>query len=102
MRSDRIVVGEVRGGECLDMLQAMITRHDRSISTVHANSRRDAIARPDTLGVDASGRFLGKPVPSGVRPRFTDRFAELGIPISATVFGAQPARGRSPCFRSLR
>ncbi|WP_425341145.1 CpaF family protein [Arthrobacter oryzae] len=151
MRPDRIVVGEVRGGESLDMLQAMNTGHDGSISTVHANSPRDAVARLETLvlmagmdlplraireqvasavnlivhitrlrdgtrrvthitevqgmegdivtlqdafvfdyaaGVDANGRFLGKPVPTGVRPRFTDRFAELGIPISPAVFGA--------------
>ncbi|MGM9472276.1 CpaF family protein [Pseudarthrobacter sp. YS3] len=156
MRPDRIVVGEVRGGECLDMLQAMNTGHDGSISTVHANTPRDAIARLETLvlmagmdiplravreqvasainlivhisrlrdgsrrvthitevqgmegdvvtlqdafvfdysaGVDANGRFLGKPVPTGVRPRFTDRFAELGIPISPSVFGAQMAGG---------
>ena len=152
MRPDRIVVGEVRGGESLDMLQAMNTGHDGSISTVHANSPRDAVARLETLvlmagmdlplraireqvasavnlivhitrlrdgsrrvthitevqgmegdivtlqdafvfdysaGVDANGRFLGKPVPTGVRPRFTDRFMELGIPISPAVFGAQ-------------
>lgn len=157
MRPDRIVVGEVRGGECLDMLQAMNTGHDGSLSTVHANSPRDAIARLETLvlmagmdlplravreqvasavnlivqisrlrdgtrrvthitevqgmegdivtlqdafvfdysaGVDANGRFLGKPVPTGVRPRFTDRFTELGISISPHVFGAQPVRGR--------
>ncbi len=157
MRPDRIVVGEVRGGECLDMLQAMNTGHDGSISTVHANSPRDAIARLETLvlmagmdlplraireqvasavnlivhisrlrdgsrrvthitevqgmegdivtlqdafvfdysaGVDAGGRFLGKPIPTGVRPRFTDRFAELGIPISPAIFGAAPVRGR--------
>jgi pilus assembly protein CpaF len=162
MRPDRIVVGEVRGGECLDMLQAMNTGHDGSISTVHANTPRDAIARLETLvlmagmdiplravreqvasavnlivhisrlrdgtrrvthitevqgmegdvvtlqdafvfdysaGVDANGRFLGKPVPTGVRPRFTDRFAELGIPISPAVFGVHlagtpGARGR--------
>ncbi|MDF2052504.1 CpaF family protein [Arthrobacter sp. Cr_A7] len=150
MRPDRIVVGEVRGGESLDMLQAMNTGHDGSISTVHANSPRDAIARLETLvlmagmdlplraireqvasavnlivhitrlrdgtrrvthitevqgmegdivtlqdafifdysaGVDANGRFLGKPIPTGVRPRFTDRFAELGIPISPAIFG---------------
>ena len=142
MRPDRIVVGECRGGESLDMLQAMNTGHDGSLSTVHANSPRDAIARLETLvlmagmdlplraireqiasavdvvvqltrlrdgtrrvthvtevqgmegetvtlqdaflfdysaGVDAAGRFLGKPVPTGVRPRFTDRFDELGI-----------------------
>ncbi|WP_120523125.1 CpaF family protein [Arthrobacter celericrescens] len=151
MRPDRIVVGEVRGGESLDMLQAMNTGHDGSISTVHANSPRDAIARLETLvlmagmdlplraireqvasavnlivhitrlrdgtrrithltevqgmegdivtlqdafvfdysaGVDANGRFLGKPMPTGVRPRFTDRFSELGIPVSPAVFGA--------------
>jgi pilus assembly protein CpaF len=151
MRPDRIVVGEVRGGESLDMLQAMNTGHDGSISTVHANSPRDAIARLETLvlmagmdlplraireqvasavnlivhitrlrdgtrrvthltevqgmegdnvtlqdafvfdysaGVDANGRFLGRPMPTGVRPRFTDRFAELGIPISPAVFGS--------------
>ena len=157
MRPDRIVVGEVRGGESLDMLQAMNTGHDGSISTVHANSPRDAVARLETLvlmagmdlplraireqiasavnlivhisrlrdgtrrvthitevqgmegdivtlqdafvfdysaGVDANGRFLGKPVPTGVRPRFTDRFVELGIHVSPSVFGAHPLRGR--------
>jgi pilus assembly protein CpaF len=157
MRPDRIVVGECRGGESLDMLQAMNTGHDGSLSTVHANSPRDAIARLETLvlmagmdlplraireqiasavdvvvqltrlrdgtrrvthvtevqgmegetvtlqdaflfdysaGVDASGRFLGKPVPTGVRPRFTDRFDELGITLSPRVFGVlAPVRG---------
>jgi pilus assembly protein CpaF len=158
MRPDRIVVGECRGGESLDMLQAMNTGHDGSLSTVHANSPRDAIARLETLvlmagmdlplraireqiasavdlvvqltrlrdgtrrvthvtevqgmegetvtlqdaflfdysaGVDPSGRFLGRPVSTGVRPRFTDRFAELGIAVDPRVFGVlQPARQR--------
>ncbi|HEU4480750.1 MAG TPA: CpaF family protein [Actinomycetota bacterium] len=49
MRPDRIVVGEVRGGEALDMLQAMNTGHDGSISTVHANTPRDALARVETM-----------------------------------------------------
>ncbi|MBI1278666.1 MAG: CpaF family protein [Anaerolineaceae bacterium] len=49
MRPDRIVVGEVRGGEALDMLQAMNTGHDGSLTTVHSNSSRDAIARLETL-----------------------------------------------------
>ena len=49
MRPDRIVVGEVRGGEALDMLQAMNTGHDGSISTIHANSPRDAMARLETM-----------------------------------------------------
>jgi pilus assembly protein CpaF len=49
MRPDRLVVGEVRGGEALDMLQACNTGHDGSLSTVHANSAADAIARLETL-----------------------------------------------------
>jgi pilus assembly protein CpaF len=49
MRPDRIVVGEVRGGEALDMLQAMNTGHDGSISTLHANNPRDALARLETM-----------------------------------------------------
>ena len=150
MRPDRIVVGEVRGGESLDMLQAMNTGHDGSLSTIHANSPRDAIARLETLvlmagmelplraireqiasavdlivqlsrlrdgtrrvtavtevhgmegqtvtmqdvflfdysaGVDSNGRFLGKPLPTGVRPRFAERFSELGINVSPSIFG---------------
>jgi pilus assembly protein CpaF len=49
MRPDRIIVGEVRGGEALDMLQAMNTGHDGSLSTLHANSPRDALARLETM-----------------------------------------------------
>src|SRR5216683_1190719 len=56
MRPERIVVGECRGGEALDMLQAMNTGHDGSMTTLHANSPRDALARLETLvlmaGVD--------------------------------------------------
>jgi pilus assembly protein CpaF len=157
MRPDRIVVGECRGGEALDMLQAMNTGHDGSLSTIHANAPRDAIARLETLvlmagmdlplraireqiasavdvivqltrmrdgsrrvthitevqgmegdivtlqdafvfdysaGVDANGRFLGKPVSTGVRPRFADRFQELGITLPPAVFEMPPVRGR--------
>jgi Flp pilus assembly CpaF family ATPase/MinD superfamily P-loop ATPase len=49
MRPDRIIVGEVRGGEALDMLQAMNTGHDGSLTTVHANTPRDALSRIETL-----------------------------------------------------
>jgi pilus assembly protein CpaF len=49
MRPDRIIVGEVRGAEALDMLQAMNTGHDGSLSTVHCNSPRDALARVETM-----------------------------------------------------
>lgn len=157
MRPDRIVVGECRGGEALDMLQAMNTGHDGSLSTVHSNSPRDAIARMETLvlmagmdlplraireqiasavnlivqltrmrdgsrrvthitevqgmegdivtlqdafvfdysaGVDSNGKFLGKPISTGVRPRFVDRFADFGIVLSPNVFDARQARSR--------
>jgi pilus assembly protein CpaF len=49
MRPDRIIVGEIRGAEALDMLQAMNTGHEGSLSTVHANSPRDALARVETM-----------------------------------------------------
>jgi len=54
MRPDRIVVGEVRGEEALDMLQAMNTGHDGSLTTVHANNPRDAISRMETMALMAN------------------------------------------------
>ncbi|MEV1131954.1 CpaF family protein [Agromyces sp. NPDC049794] len=157
MRPDRIVIGEVRGGESLDMLQAMNTGHEGSISTIHANSPRDALARLETLvlmagmdlplraireqiasaidvivqisrlrdgsrrvvsvtevqamegdvialqdafafdfaaGVDADGRFRGHAVPTGVRPRFVDRFIDLGIDVPSSIFQYRPRVSR--------
>jgi len=70
MRPERIVVGEVRGGEALDMLQAMNTGHDGSLTTVHANSPRDAIARLETLvlmaGFDLPLRVIRQQIASAV------------------------------------
>ena len=54
MRPNRIIVGEVRGEEALDMLQAMNTGHDGSLTTVHANGPRDAIARMETMAMMAN------------------------------------------------
>jgi pilus assembly protein CpaF len=54
---------------------------------------QDAFLFDYSAGVDASGRFLGKPVPTGVRPRFTDRFEELGIRVSPAVFGVPQMAG---------
>lgn len=155
MRPDRIVVGECRSGEALDMLQAMNTGHDGSISTLHSNSPRDCIARLETLvlmagmdlplraireqvasavdlivqiqrlrdgtrrithvtevigmegdvvtlqdafvfnfaaGVDAAGTFLGVQEPTGVRPRFSDTFEQMGIDFDLSTFSANPWR----------
>src|SRR5213079_3265937 len=70
MRPDRIVVGEVRGAEALDMLQAMNTGHDGSLSTVHANSSRDALARVETMvmmaGFDLPMRAIRQQVSSAL------------------------------------
>jgi pilus assembly protein CpaF len=70
MRPDRIVVGEVRGAEALDMLQALNTGHDGSLSTVHANSPRDALARIETMvmmaGYDLPLRAIRQQVASAV------------------------------------
>ncbi|MGA3128749.1 MAG: CpaF family protein [Candidatus Korobacteraceae bacterium] len=54
MRPDRIIIGEVRGEEALDMLQAMNTGHDGSLTTIHANNPRDAIARMETMALMAN------------------------------------------------
>jgi pilus assembly protein CpaF len=70
MRPERIVVGEVRGGEALDMLQAMNTGHDGSLTTVHANSPRDAIGRLEVLvlmaGFDLPIRVVRSQIASAV------------------------------------
>lgn len=70
MRPDRIVVGEVRGGEALDMLQAMNTGHDGSLTTVHANTPRDAISRIETLvlmaGMDLPIKVVRQQISSAV------------------------------------
>jgi pilus assembly protein CpaF len=149
MRPDRIVVGECRGGEALDMLQAMNTGHDGSLTTVHSNSPRDTLARLETLvlmagfdlpvraireqvasaldlivhlsrlrdgtrrithisevqgmegdvitlqdiflfdygmGVDEQGRFKGHLKATGVRPKFAEKLADLGIRLGQEVF----------------
>jgi pilus assembly protein CpaF len=70
MRPDRIIVGEVRGAEALDMLQAMNTGHDGSLTTVHANSPRDALARVETMvlmaGYDLPLRAIRQQVASAL------------------------------------
>ncbi|HEX2273285.1 MAG TPA: ATPase, T2SS/T4P/T4SS family [Acidimicrobiales bacterium] len=163
MRPDRIIVGEVRGAEALDMLQAMNTGHEGSMTTVHANSPRDALSRLETMvlmsGYDlpvraireqitsalnlimhldrmpdgrrvvtaltelqgmegdtillqdifkyrtmpGDGRLDGELVATGLRPKFLDRLAEVGVEIPAKAFrppaptngAATPARLRT-------
>jgi len=70
MRPDRIIVGEVRGGEALDMLQAMNTGHDGSMSTLHANSPRDAVSRLETMvlmaGIELPSRAIREQIASAI------------------------------------
>ncbi len=70
MRPDRIIVGEVRGGEALDMLQAMNTGHEGSMTTLHSNSPRDALARLETMclmaGMDLPVRAIREQIASAV------------------------------------
>lgn len=69
MRPDRVIVGEVRGGEAVDMLQALNTGHDGSLSTAHANSSRDMLSRLETMtlmGVDLPLEAIRRQIASGV------------------------------------
>ena len=70
MRPDRIIVGEVRGGEALDMLQAMNTGHDGSLTTVHANTPRDSLSRLETMvmmsGIELPSRAIREQVSSAI------------------------------------
>jgi pilus assembly protein CpaF len=70
MRPDRIVIGEVRGGEAIDMLQAMNTGHDGSLTTVHANTPRDALSRLETMiqmtGMRLSDRAMRQQIAAAI------------------------------------
>ncbi|PQO28995.1 CpaF family protein [Blastopirellula marina] len=71
MRPDRIIVGEVRGGEALDMLQAMNTGHDGSLTTIHSNSPRDALSRLETMvltaGIELPSRAIREQIASAIQ-----------------------------------
>jgi len=83
MRPDRIMVGEVRGAEALDMLQAMNTGHDGSMTTIHANSARDALARLETMvlmaGIDLPSRAIREQIASAFHLLVHVRRGEDGV-----------------------
>jgi pilus assembly protein CpaF len=111
MRPDRIIVGECRGGEALDMLQAMNTGHDGSLTTTHANSPAEAIARLETLslmaGVDLPSRAIREQIASSVhvvvqQSRFPDgtrKVSEIAEVVGLDPEGAVELR---PIFRFVR
>ena len=84
MRPDRIIVGEVRGPETLDMLQAMNTGHDGSLTTIHANSPRDALSRLETLVMTAGVELPHR----AIREQIASAF-DLLIQISRLVDGSR-------------
>jgi len=84
MRPDRIVVGEVRGAEVLDMLQAMNTGHDGSLTTIHANSPRDALLRLETLVA-----MTGLNIPNEAVRRYISSAIHVIIHISRLVDGSR-------------
>ena len=101
MRPDRIVIGECRSGEALDMLQAMNTGHDGSLTTIHANSPRDTLARLETLvlmsGVDGNGKIQGKLSPTGIRPTAMAKIYSKKVALSPALAALYPDR-KAPDF----
>ena len=123
MRPDRIVVGEVRGGEALDMLQAMNTGHDGSLSTAHANSARHLLWRLETMAlmsdVDLPAAYVRAQVASAVdvvvqMTRLRDGrrvvfqiasvegLGDDGEPVVTELFGFRPRLGPGGCLRRHR
>jgi pilus assembly protein CpaF len=119
MRPDRIIVGEVRGGEALDMLQAMNTGHDGSLSTTHANSARHALWRLETMAlmsdVDLPVAHVRAQVASAIdvvvhtarlrdgrrvvyQISAVDGLNDEGDPVVTELFGFRPRVGRDGAF----
>jgi len=105
MRPDRIVVGEVRGGEALDMLQAMNTGHDGSLCTVHANSPRDALARIETMvlmsGVELPSRAIREQIVNALQIVVHVRRYEDGIRRIETVAELAGLEGNTPLLNTI-
>jgi pilus assembly protein CpaF len=84
MRPDRIIVGEVRGSEALDMLQAMNTGHDGSLTTIHANSARDALMRLETMVA-----MTGLNIPTESLRRYVSSAIHIIIQVSRLADGSR-------------
>jgi len=105
MRPDRIIVGEVRGGEALDMLQAMNTGHDGGLCTVHANSPRDALARLETMvlmaGFDLPSRAIREQMVSALDLVVHVRRYEDGVRRIESVAEVVGLEGETPLLQDL-
>ncbi len=105
MRPDRIIVGEVRGGEALDMLQAMNTGHDGGLTTVHANSPRDAFARLETMvlmaGLELPSRAIREQIVSALHLIVHVRRFEDGVRRVESVAEIVGMEGTTPQLQEI-
>ncbi len=105
MRPDRILVGEVRGGEALDMLQAMNTGHDGSLTTIHANSPRDALARLETMvlmaGLDLPSRAIREQMVAALDVIVHVRRYEDGVRRVESVVEVTGMEGTTPQLQEI-
>ena len=105
MRPDRIIVGEVRGEEALDMLQAMNTGHDGSLSTVHANSPRDALARVETMvlmaGTELPSRAVREQIVSALQVLVHVRRYEDGVRRVESIAEITGIEGLTPLIQPI-
>lgn len=105
MRPDRIIVGEVRGGEALDMLQAMNTGHDGGMTTVHANSPRDAFARLETMvlmaGLELPSRAIREQMVAALHLIVHVRRFEDGVRRLETVAEIVGMEGNTPQLQEI-
>jgi len=105
MRPDRIIVGEVRGGEALDMMQAMNTGHDGGMTTVHANSPRDALARLETMvlmsGLDLPSRAIREQIVSAIELIVYIRRYEDGVRRVESIAELRGLEGNTPQLQEV-
>jgi pilus assembly protein CpaF len=105
MRPDRIMVGEVRAGEALDMLQAMNTGHDGSMTTIHSNSPRDALSRLETMvlmaGVELPSRAIREQITSAIQLLVHVRRFEDGVRRIDTIAEMSGMEGNTPLLQDV-
>jgi pilus assembly protein CpaF len=105
MRPDRIIVGEVRGPEALDMLQALNTGHDGGMTTIHANSPRDALSRLETMvlmaGVELPSRAIREQIVSAISLLVHVRRFEDGVRRIEAVSEITGMEGATPLLQDI-
>ena len=105
MRPDRIILGEVRGAEALDMLQALNTGHDGGIGTIHANSTRDALSRLETMvlmaGIELPSRAIREQIVSAIHLIVQVRRYEDGVRRVESVAEITGLEGQTPQMQEL-